>query len=190
MAVFLLHYVLGFFVEPVRAALRQFFIDPSELFRDDSQLFFGVVLLDLGLAVAFGFVFGSAIASRLLKKTCNTWLKWRNKEPNTIARGQSAWITAFDRKPDYKVIVGAQLKSGAWVQGVLDSFSRSGDEIPDRAFTLSGEIYYRMAGSDNVHRLDYHGALIVQASEIDYLTVGYEEPDNPEASDDPAGDPE
>ncbi|UNK47796.1 DUF6338 family protein [Arthrobacter sulfonylureivorans] len=175
-AVFLIHYVLGFFFEPVRATLRQFFIDPGVLFRQDSQLFIGIVLIDFALAVIFGAFFGSAAATNLRKQCWEQWLRLFKKEPEALERNQSAWNAAFERFPDHKVVVGVQLKSGAWIQGALDTFSRTGDETPDRAFTLSGDIWYRAANGEGVHRLESHGAVIIQAPEVDYLTVGYEEP--------------
>lgn len=176
-AVFILHYVAAFFFEPARSTLRQFFIDPGVLFRQDSQMFFGVTLIDLALAVLFGAFFGSESASRFVKWCRAKWLKMRKKTPETIERGQSAWNTAFEMMPGHKVIVGVQLKSGAWIQGVLKSFSRNGDETPDRAFTLTGEIWYRRADGEDVHRLESHGTVVIQAPEVDYLTVGYEEPE-------------
>lgn len=139
-AVFIIHYVLAFFFEPARSTLRQFFIEPGELFRQESQLFFGIILADLALAVSFGAFFGSASASRLLKWCWTSWLRLRKKEPAAIERGQSARNTAFEMLPDHKVIVGVHLKSGAWLQGALKSFSRTGDETPDRAFTLTGPV--------------------------------------------------
>lgn len=45
--VFLVHYVLGFLWEPAASTLRVFFLGPGKLFREDSQLFLGVVLPDL-----------------------------------------------------------------------------------------------------------------------------------------------
>ncbi|MDR6639614.1 DUF6338 family protein [Paenarthrobacter nitroguajacolicus] len=178
-AVFILHYIAAFFFEPARSTLRQFFIEPGVLFRQDSQVFFGVTLIDLALAVSFGTFFGSESASRFVKWCRGKWLKMRKKTPETIERGQSAWNTAFEMMPGHKVIVGVQLKSGAWIQGALKSFSRNGDETPDRAFTLTGEIWYRMADGENVHRLEPHGTVVIQAPEVDYLTVGYEEPEEP-----------
>jgi hypothetical protein len=175
-AVFVIHYVLAFFFEPVRTTLRQFFLDPGELFRQDSQLFSGIILADLALAVAFGAFFGSAAASRLMKASWAGWLRLRKKKPPTLERNQSAWNAAFERFPDHKVIVGVHLKSGAWIQGVLDTHSRTGDETPDRAFTLVGDLWYQTAMGKKAHRLESHAAVIIQAPEIDYLTVGYQLP--------------
>jgi hypothetical protein len=175
-AVFVIHYVLAFFSEPFRTTLREFFVDPGELFRQDSQLFFGIVLGDLALAVAFGAFFGSAAASRLQKSSWAGWLRLWKKKPATLERNQSAWNAAFERFPDHKVIVGVHLKSGNWVQGVLDTHSRSGDESPDRAFTLVGDLWYQTATGEEAHKLESHAAVIIQAPEIDYLTVGYQRP--------------
>jgi hypothetical protein len=74
------------------------------------------------------------------------------------------------------VIVGVHLKSGNWVQGVLDTHSRSGDESPDRAFTLVGDLWYQTATGEEAHKFESHAAVIIQAPEIDYLTVGYQRP--------------
>lgn len=177
--VFMIHYLLAFFFSPLRVGIQKFFLDPQELFREDSQLFAGVMLASFTAAVALGAFLGSATASGLQKKCRSAWLKLRKIESETVERGQSAWNTAFEMVPDHKVIVGVQLKSGAWIQGVLRSFSRTGDETPDRAFTLTGEIWYRRADGVDVHRLEEHGTVVIQAPEIDYLTVGYEEPENP-----------
>lgn len=172
-AVLLAHYVLAFFSEAARTTLRQFFLDPGELFRNDSQLFLGTVLLDLTAAVGVGAFFGSRSADRLRKKF-DVWSRaLRCKQLTGLDRGLSGWGAAFERMPDHLVNVGVQLKSGAWLQGVLHTYSQTGDEGPDRALTLSGSVYYRRADGDEVHPLEDYSVVIVQASEIDYLTVGY-----------------
>lgn len=175
-AVFIIHYVLAFFWEPARTTLRQFFLDPGGLFRQDSQLFFGIILTDLALAVTFGAFFGSVAATRLMKAAWAGWLWLWNKKPAALERNQSAWNAAFERFPDHKVIVGVHLKSGSWIQGVLDTHSRTGDETPDRAFTLVGDLWYQTASGKKAHRLESHAAVIIQAPEVDYLTVGYQLP--------------
>lgn len=174
--VFMIHYLLAFFCEPAKYTLRQFFIDPAVLFLQDSQLFMGIVLLDLMVAVLLGAFLGSAAAMRLRREIQNVWRKIRRRDPEVFERGQSAWNAAFERKPDHVVRVGVHLKSGAWLEGSLDTYTDSGDEKAERALTLTGNIWYRARGGKRTHRLEPHGSVIVQASEVDYLTVGYEEP--------------
>lgn len=165
--VFIIHYALGFVFEPVRDSVREFFIDPGKLFRDDSQFFIAVVLLDLFLAVLVAAFLGSKRANDILRTVLRV-------DEDDLDRGQSGWVVAFERKPGHIVHVGVQLKSGVWLQGALDTFNRSGDDTLDRALTLNGPIGYRQAEAKEVQWFDGYGTLIVQASEIDYVAVGYE----------------
>lgn len=173
--VFLVHYLLGFIWEPAAETLRDFFLDPGKLFREDSQLFLGVVLLDLLSAILLGLFLGSRNADILRRKLQARWRKLRKLDADVIDREQSGWLAAFGAgQPDDRIHVGIQLKSGAWIQEILYSYTKTGDEVPERALTLSGRIHYQAADGENLHPLEYFSSVVVQASEIDHLMVGYE----------------
>ncbi|WP_156037188.1 DUF6338 family protein [Arthrobacter sp. UNC362MFTsu5.1] len=174
-AVFLVHYLLGFFWEPAAKSLREFFLEPGKLFREDSQLFLGVVLVDLLAAILVGLFLGSRPADTLRRKLQTLWRKALNRDDaDVMDREQSGWLEAFRAAPDERIHVGIQLKSGAWLQGILWSYTKTGDEVPERALTLRGRIHYRMAGSENLHAMEDFSTVVVQAAEIDHLMVGYE----------------
>ncbi|WP_275451238.1 DUF6338 family protein [Arthrobacter sp. H14] len=172
--VFITFYVVSFFSKQVRAGLQQFFTTPQKLLQDDSQLFFGTALISLLAAVGLGAFYGSATAYTGLGLT-RRWIYRRlGITLVTMDRGLSAWSAAFEAKPDHYVHLGMQLKSGTWIQGKLYTYNQDGHDGPDRALTLSGGIYYRLAESDNVHELDGFSMAIVHASEIEFMTVGHE----------------
>lgn len=174
-AVFLVHYFLGFFWEPASKTLRDFFLDPGKLFRDDSQLFFGVVLVDLLAAILVGLFLGSRTADAIRRNLQSRWRRLRKQDADGIDREQSGWLAVFGAgQPNDRIHVGIQLKSGAWLQGVLFSYTKTGDEVPERALTLSGKIQYRAADSETAYPLEGFSSVVVQASEIDLLMVGYE----------------
>jgi hypothetical protein len=172
--VFLVHYVLGFLWEPAAKTLREFFLDAGKLFRDDSQLFLGVVLFDLLLAILVGLFLGSRPADALRRGLQARWRKVWNRDSNVIDREQSGWLEAFRARHDERIHVGIQLKSGAWLQGILYSYTKTGDEVPERALVLSGRVHYRAAGGENMYPLEGFSSVVVQAAEIDHLMVGYE----------------
>ena len=173
--VFLVHYLLGFFWEPAASSLRGFFLDPGKLFRDDSQLFLGLVLLDLLAAILIGLFLGSRLADSSRRKLQAGWRRLRKSDTEVNDREQSGWLAAFGAgQPGDRIYVGIQLKSGAWIQGNLFSYTKIGDEIPERALTLSGNVHYRAADGENMHPMEDFATVVVQASEIDHLMVGYE----------------
>ncbi|MEO3935045.1 DUF6338 family protein [Micrococcaceae bacterium Sec7.4] len=174
MVVFLVHYVLGILWEPAARTLREFFLDPAKLFRDDSQLFLGVVFLDLLAAILLGLFLGSRPADVLRRNLQARWRRMWNRGSNIIEREQSGWLEAFGARPDDRIHVGVQLKSGVWLQGILYSYTKTGDEVPERALVLSGRVHYRAADSERMYALESFSSVVVQAAEIDHLMVGYE----------------
>lgn len=180
LSVLVLHHLLSFAFEPISAVVRQFFTDPAALFRTDSQLFLTMVFADLALAVALGFFYGSNAANRMLKKGKGLWYKLQKKDV-PFERGQSGWNAAFEMYPDHKVVVGVYLKSGAWLQGTLKTWTHTGEETGERALTLTHDLLYRSPDSEIAHPIEGYSIVVVQASEIDYLTVGYVEADTASA---------
>lgn len=178
LSVLVLHHLASFAFQPLRIVIRQFFTDPAVLFRSDSQLFLTVVFADLALAVALGFFYGSNVANRMLRNAKGFWYKFRKKD-TPFDRGQSGWNTAFEMYPDHRVVVGVYLKSGAWLQGTLKTWTHTAEETGERALTLTHDLMYRSPDSEVAHALEGYSIIVVQASEIDYLTVGYIESDSP-----------
>jgi hypothetical protein len=60
------------------------------------------------------------------------------------------------------------------MEGVLYAFDNAIDSEPTRTLTLTGAISSRAPTGELVHPVEGYGLLILQASEIDYLLVGYE----------------
>lgn len=182
--VFVLTYLLSFLSPPVAAYLHSFVTKPDELIARDTQLFIGVVLGLLTVSTALGLAYGSASAFQALKRF-RAWAYKRatRKELKVFERGLSAWSAAFEAEPEHYVNVGVQLKSGAWIQGGLDSYTQSADEGPDRAMTLNGTIECRLPGSDDLIELEGVGMIVVTASEIDFMTVSYEPKSAPDVED-------
>jgi hypothetical protein len=98
--------VLGFFWEPAAKILREFFLDPEKLFRNDSQLFLGVVFLDLLAAVPVGLFLGSRPADALRRDLQARWREVWKRESNVIDREQSGWRAAFRARPEDRIHVG------------------------------------------------------------------------------------
>lgn len=70
-----------------------------------------------------------------------------------IDREQSGWLAGFRARPDDRIHVGVRLKSGVWLQGILYSYAKTGDEVPEGALVLSGRIHYRAADGENMYPL-------------------------------------
>lgn len=177
-SVFSLHYIAGFFFDSAREFLRSLFLDPGNLFRMDSQLFFGMMLGDLTMAVAFGAFFGSRSADTARRWMRSKWYALKKQKLPSLDRGLSAWGALFEVPSDVAVHLGIQLKSGNWVQGRLLTYNGDGHDGPDRALTLRGDLGYMRADGENLHDIP-DSQMIVQASEIDYMTVGYQHSEDP-----------
>jgi hypothetical protein len=177
LSVFIFIYLTGFFNTTVQRELLQFFVDPAGLLKSDSQRFIGVLLVGTVASVILGAFYGSATAHKWFRGAVQRlYLLFRRDMPS-IERGLSAWTAAFDALPGHAVTVGAQLKSGTWVQGNLYTFNQDGHDGPDRALTLSGNIVYRLADSDQERMLEGFSMLVLQASEIEFMTVGHVQPE-------------
>lgn len=177
LSVFICVYVTGFLSTAVQRGLLQFFVDPVGLFKSDSQRFIGVLLAGATASVALGAFYGSATAHKWFRSAIQRLYALFRKDMPSIERGLSAWSAAFDALPRHDVRIGAQLKSGTWIQGNLYTFNQDGHDGPDRALTLSGEIFYRLADSDHVRELEGFSMVVLQASEIEFMTVGHERPE-------------
>lgn len=75
-----------------------------------------------------------------------------------------------------------------WLQGILYSYTKTGDEVPERALVLSGRIHYRAADGENMYPLEGFSSVVVQAAEIVHLMVGYEPVEEEGLADDISND--
>ena len=68
------------------------------------------------------------------------------------------------------VLVGVQLKSGSWLQGIHNAHSDVAEHSSDQQLILSSPLRYRSAGDGDLLKFEDFDRLVVRASEIDYLT--------------------
>jgi Family of unknown function (DUF6338) len=87
-------------------------------------------------------------------------------------RTEPAWWLMFTEYRDKHVYVGCELTDGAYLGGLLYTFSPDSDETEDRELTLTGEVIYRSSGDEEEHLLNT-GGVIVSARSIRFLTVSY-----------------
>lgn len=134
------------------------------------EYFLGIVGY-LCVATLFGFLFGTPQLQKLVADV--------GGKP-AIERDQSGWIRAFDAMDKAVILVSLQLKSGTWIQGRLGSYSATSEDTDERALVLSGGILIRTATAQEPEPVDEGQQMVIQASEIEHMTVGYLEP--PEVS--------
>ncbi|MFJ6810944.1 DUF6338 family protein [Streptomyces anulatus] len=96
---------------------------------------------------------------------------------------QSAWWLLFHAKPGHRIYVGCYLDNGAYVSGLLHSFSRAETETADRELTLRADpahpLCFRPGGVRDAGALENVGAVSVSARHIVVLTASYLRPNNP-----------
>jgi Family of unknown function (DUF6338) len=175
-AVFLAIVGISFAVPEIGRVGLSFFAPWNKL---DAYGVLWLVLLAVGsfsATLALGWFLGSAAmdgtaVGKFLQS--NTTLV----DPNASAWGYSFTVGPDNQAWDGLTLVGLQLKSGTWVQGYLHRYDNVSDGDVRRALTLAGEIKIRPVGSVvKPKKVDGFGIMIIEAAEIEYLLVGYEEP--------------
>jgi hypothetical protein len=181
-AVFLVVVGLSFAIPGISRVGLSFFAPWNQL--DPFGVLWLVVLAvgSLAATLALGWFLGSAAMD-------GTALgKFLQSNTTLVDPNASAWGYSFTVGPDNKAwngltLVGLQLKSGTWIQGYLHRYDNASDGDVRRALTLAGEIKVRPAGSvADPRKVDGFGIMIIEAAEIEYLLVGYEEPKGEPAS--------
>lgn len=167
-AVALVAFIWSFFDGEVANLFYQFLTSPDALLKKDPQLLVAVVLSSLLIATAVGFSMGT--------KGFQSGLDQLMGGADAINRTHSGWAEAFELYPAAEVVVGVQLKSGTWVQGQMYTYNPLPHDDPDRSLTLTGNIRYRTQNMDETASFEGLTMLIIQASEIDFLAVGHNEP--------------
>lgn len=180
--------VVSYFVPSVADWMKQVVLAPAKLIRQDSQGFYLSMLGILLASVAFGFLFGSAWFA-LKRQKLNEWRE-RKKESRRQKRkdagkteketippvriDQSGWDVAFSENSSPKKL-NVILKDDTLLQGTLRSYSAAAEDGPDRALVLHKVLMQRSSTADVPSQILEADYLVVQASEIKYLTVGYYE---------------
>jgi Family of unknown function (DUF6338) len=165
-AVVLLLYVAASFILAVTLpldSLVKFTADPAGVFTSRPRASIAGMLAFL--------VLSSAVA----------WLgasKWVYEQGRRIlwagsgidVHGTTAWQEVLLPSADkQEVVVGVQLKSGIWVQGVHDAHSDVEEENGDRQLILRSPLRQRLKDHGKTEELKDFDRLVIQASEIDYL---------------------
>lgn len=82
----------------------------------------------------------------------------------------TAWHDVLMPSAEEKdVVVGVQLKSGIWVQGIHDAHSDVEEEDGDRQLVLRPPLRQRFKDEEGTQELEKFDRLVIRASEIDYL---------------------
>lgn len=163
--------VVSFFVAPVGAALTEILRGNTDYFVEHYRVLYVGGVIAVLLATLLGWWLGSEQAGALGLDRL-----WRSK----VDRDSSGWGAAFGlgekarTKGDPRVIVlvGAQMKSGTWIQGQLHTFNNAGDDEA-RSLTLVGQLKYRPSGTDELRDVDSYGTVVLNSGDIDYLLVAY-----------------
>lgn len=87
-----------------------------------------------------------------------------------IPRDTSSWTQLFTADTDGKVVeVALNLKSGAWVSGLLYSFDNDPEPHPHRTITLTIPTYRAPGSTEAAVPLDGTDYLVIEACEIELL---------------------
>lgn len=157
------------FVPELSDWVREFIARPDQLLATNPRGTTAILLAGLGVATAMGLYFGS--------KAGHNFLHWITGGDGKIKYHTSAWDTVFTLHPTAAVMVTVQLRSGNWVYGRLHEYSPSPIEDGDRAMILVSPIYFRGTNASEISELQNAQAMVIQASEIDYLTTQYISPE-------------
>lgn len=158
--------VTSIFSEPVANWIGKFIGNPAALVAEAPRGTIGLFIGALVIATAIG-----AGAGAFLTSSPAAWLQ---KNSKAIRYHVSGWENAFARHPKSRVMVSVRLKSGNWVYGQLDFYSPSPTEDGNRSITLAGSLWFRGAEKQEAEPLENAQIVVIQASEIDYLTVEYD----------------
>lgn len=157
----------SFFWPELFAVLRRLAIEDQPFIAGHLAALFLITCGLIVVATVLGWLAGT--------KRIHTLISRRAWGASLIERDASAWGVAFDLgEVTDRVLVGVQLKSGWWLEGVLYAFDNAGDADPHRTITLTGDLKSRAPASDQLNAISGYGTLIVEAGDIEYVLVGYE----------------
>lgn len=94
-------------------------------------------------------------------------LDWLVPKTEKVFQG-SAWQKIL-QDDDNDVVVGVQMKSGVWIQGVFAHHTHTDEDSGDRALVLQGPLSCRNKDALELEALEHFDRLVVQSSDIDYI---------------------
>lgn len=149
----------------------------------DGRTYFADVYLLVGAWLASLFALAVLIAagaawllpSRVHVSAMSAWWRLFKARPRELQK----------RHPDVGTVmvnVGCYLCDGSYITGNLHSYSRLGEDVPDRDLVLAAPIKYRAAGATELKEMDAD-AICLSARQITRLTVKYHAPSASSADD-------
>lgn len=166
--------VIGIWVPQVHAWIHEFLTDPSALMEQDPIRFLIVCLSAMAAITSFAALVGTFPRSG--KEPKNKIVRALLASSTAIKPDESGWHDAFIRgtrgeNPDR--LVSVYLKNGGWLQGLLQSYNPAAEDDPNRALVLTRPLMYRNPTAKFAVELDTTNVVVVNASEIYFLTVTF-----------------
>lgn len=146
--------------------LAAFTLNPINLFTNHPRAVLTSMLCFLMLAGLVAWVGGSEKAFELWSSR----VVWAGTSPR-VQQGTAWQEILYAEDENTEVLVGVQLKSGSWLQGVHAFHSDVETEDGDRALVLQGPLHFRYDEGQSLKDLEDYDRLVVQSSEIEYLVA-------------------
>jgi hypothetical protein len=144
-------------------SLVKFTADPAATFNNQPRATIVGMLAFLAIASTVAWLGASKWLHGL-----GRWLLWAGS--GNDVQEKTAWQDVLMPSAEGKeVVVGVQLKSGLWIQGVHDAHSDVEEEDGDRQLILRPPLRQRFKDEDDITELKTFDRLVVRAAEIDYL---------------------
>lgn len=70
---------------------------------------------------------------------------------------------------DHDMVVGVQMKSGVWIEGLFAHHTHTDDDSGDRALVLQGPLSRKLKDAQASETVENFDRLVVQSSDIDYI---------------------
>lgn len=162
--------VFSYIFPQLRSELVDALVNFTDGFRDQPVEYLLGTVAYLVVASSLAYLAASDFVQNMINSFSGT---------PSIRTNHSGWSIAFDAMGKEAILVASlQLKSGAWIQGFVASYSPTVEESDQRSIVLSGSILVRSSAKGEVTRIEDGHQIVVQASEIEYMTVSYLDPNS------------